>query len=189
MVQEKAREFIRDRINEFYNKPHTTHFVTHQGECVMFNGNLSSRFKRYFCELLQDPEEYSLFMSIADKLLPHMHDMNTWSLLIQNHANLLMIRDGNEVEITKLWEHEARMLTNYARAQQRLLEEPKGTRHDFTVDDRKNFLRQIQPFYTEPKTTNRFSQARKARLALNKNKRRSGPASNVITLKKTNLNH
>jgi len=189
MGQEKAQEFIKDRINEFYNKPHTTHFVTHQGECVMFTGNFSSRFKRYFCELMQDPEEYSLFSKIADKLLPHRHDISSWSLLIQNHANLLMIRDGNEVEITRLCEHEARLLTSYARSQQRLLEEPTETRHDFTVDDRKNFLRQIQPFYTERKTTNRFSQARKARLALNKNKRRIGTASNVITLKKTNLNH
>ena len=189
MGQEKAREFIRDRINEFYNKPHTTHFVASNGECVMFTGTFSSCFIKYFCELLQDPEEYALFTNISDKLLPHRHDINTWSLLIQNHANLLMIRDGNEVEIINLWEHEARMLTGYARSQQRLLEEPKGTRHDLTVDDRKNFLRQIQPFYTQPKTTNRFSQARKARLALNKNKRRSGDALNVTTLKKTNLNH
>tara|TARA_R100001510_G_scaffold38890_1_gene35279 strand:- start:215 stop:700 length:486 start_codon:yes stop_codon:yes gene_type:complete len=159
------------------------------GDSVMMTGNWSDKTLNYFKDLMRDPEEIKLFMALAQKQLPHRGDSCTWHVLLQNHGSFLFIRDANQCEIIQLGEEEVRLLTVYARSQERLLEEPKSTQHVHTVAERKKFLREILPFYEKTSEKNRFSAALKARLAFNKTKRPSNTLQNVITLKKTNLNH
>ena len=187
--REQAKRFIKDKINQFYCKPYREDMRSMNGDSVMMTGDWSDETFNYFQDLMNDPEEFKLFLALAQKQLPHRADSCTWHVLLQNHGSFLFIRDAKQVEIIKLNEEEVRLLTVYARSQERLLEEPKSTQHVHTVTERKEFLREILPFYEKTREKNRFSAARLARLALNKTKRLPNTPQNVITLKKTNLNH
>ena len=130
MGHHQARRFIKDKINEFFNKELQFRVINTEGWRVAYTNVEDEDYVKAHIKSLQTPAHLEAFQELAKYFAPRFNDEVAWHLSLHFDKAMLVIKYQEDVEVIFLTRQEAKNIATFASEENRFIDRRMGSVRD-----------------------------------------------------------